>query len=477
MDREDKKRTKIVATISDLNCDTAFIRSMYEEGMDVVRLNTAHQDREATLKVVENVRKASYRIALLLDTKGPEIRTMPGNTLPMDVSEGEEIHVYNKGFFQEQEKAFEVSFDRFSEEVMDSSSASILLDDGDIELTVKETKANHLVCRAGSGGTIKARKSVNVPGARFSLPSLSEKDRDYIQFAIENNLDFIAHSFVRDKQDILEIQKLLDEHNSPIKIIAKIENQEGVDNIDDILEVAYGIMVARGDLAIEIPYAKIPGIQKDIINKCILKRKPVIVATQMLHSMIENPRPTRAEVADVASAIYSQTDAMMLSGETAYGKYPVESVKTMANIAMEVEKSKESYHDSPTVVLSSDISAYLSKSAVKASIRLNAAALVADSYSGRTIRNIGAFRNKVPVFAMCYDERLVRELALTYGINPWFMERCSNSTEFIRNSVSEILKGHHVEDEDTLVIVAGNFGQQHGASFMEISTTENFKNY
>jgi len=477
MDRADKKRTKIVATISDLNCEAPFIRQLYEEGMDVVRLNTAHQERGATMKVVENVRKASYRIALLLDTKGPEIRTLPGATLPLEVKEGDLLTVCDKGSSSGSEKAFEVSYNHFSEEIPDKENISILIDDGDLELLIERKEKHSLVCRAQSSGTIKAKKSVNVPGVRFALPSISEKDKDYIHFAIENNLDFIAHSFVRDKEDVLAIQKILDEHDSPIKIIAKIENREGVENIEEILEVAYGIMVARGDLAIEIPYAKIPGIQKELINKCILKRKPVIVATQMLHSMIENPRPTRAEVADVASAIYSQTDAVMLSGETAYGKYPKESVKTMANIAMEVEKSKEPYHESPMVVLSSEVSAYLSKSAVKASVRLNAAALVADSYSGRTIRNIGAFRNSVPVFAMCYDERLVRELALTYGINPWYMSRCNNSTEFIRKSVKEILKGNHVNDEDTLVIVAGNFGQQHGASFMEISTTNNFKNY
>lgn len=477
MDRADKKRTKIVATISDLNCGTTFIRRLYEQGMDVVRLNTAHQDREATMKVVNNVREASYRIALLLDTKGPEIRTVKNDAMPVEVSEGDIITVFDQGHYQSQPNAIEVSFNNFSNEIPEKENVSILIDDGDLELKIREIKSHSLVCEAMSNGEIKGKKSVNVPGSRFSLPSLTEKDKDYIHFAIENNLDFIAHSFVRDKEDVLAIQRILDEHNSPIKIIAKIENQEGVDNIDEILEVAYGIMVARGDLAIEIPYAKIPGIQKDLINKCIQKRKPVIVATQMLHSMIEHPRPTRAEVADVASAIYSQTDAVMLSGETAYGQYPEESVETMANIALEVEKSKEPYHDSPTVVLSTPVSAYLSKSAVKASARLNAAALIADSYSGRTIRNIGAFRSRVPVFAMCYDERLVRELALTYGINPWFMQRCKNSTEFIRQSVKQILKGDHVRDEDTLVVVAGNFGPQHGASFIEISTTENLKNY
>ncbi len=476
MDRADKKRTKIVATISDMKCETPFIRSLYEEGMDVVRLNTAHQNREATQKVIDNVREASYRIALLLDTKGPEIRTLETASLPMDVKKGDEINIYDKGFYIEDRNAFEVSYHNFVQE-LPSTGFKILLDDGDIELEVLEKKDHEVRCRALGKGTIKAKKSVNVPGARFKLPSLSEKDKDYIHFAIEKNLDFIAHSFVRNKQDILEIQNMLDEYNSPIKIIAKIENQEGVDNIDEIMEVAYGIMVARGDLAIEIPYAKIPGIQRMLIQKGIESRKPVIVATQMLHTMIENPRPTRAEVADIASAIYSEADAIMLSGETAFGNYPVEAVKTMADVASEVEKSKELFFETPRVVLSSDISAYLSKSAVKATARLNAAALIADSYSGRTVRNIAAFRSTRPVFAMCYDERLVREMALVYGINPWYLERCDNSSEFIRHSVNALLKAKHIEQDERLVIVAGNFGQKHGASFMEISSARNLKNY
>lgn len=476
MDRADKKRTKIVATISDLKCDTSFIRALYEEGMDVVRLNTAHQNREATQKVINNVREASYRIALLLDTKGPEIRTLETASLPMDVKKGDEINIYEKGFYIEDTNAFEVSYSNFVEE-LPAIGTKILLDDGDIELEIKEKKQHEVRCEAKGNGTIKAKKSVNVPGARFTLPSLSDKDRDYIHFAIEKNLDFIAHSFVRNKEDIMEIQNILDEHESPIKIIAKIENQEGVDNIEEIMEVAYGIMVARGDLAIEIPYAKIPGIQRMLIQKGIENRKPVIVATQMLHTMIEHPRPTRAEVADIASAIYSEADAIMLSGETAFGKYPVESVRTMADVASEVEKSKQHFYETPTVVLSSDISAYLSKSAVKATARLNAAALIADSYSGRTVRNIAAFRSTKPVFAMCYDERLVREMALVYGINPWYLERCANSSEFIRHAVNALLKAGHINEQDRLVIVAGNFGQQHGASFMEISSAKNLKNY
>ena len=215
----------------------------------------------------------------------------------------------------------------------------ILIDDGDLELVAVEKNADHLLCEVQNEATLSSRKSVNVPGVRINLPSLTEKDRNNILYAIEKDIDFIAHSFVRNRQDILDIKAILDAHNSDIRIIAKIENQEGVDNIDEILEVADGVMIARGDLGIEVPQERIPGIQRLLIRKCILAKKPVIVATQMLHTMISNPRPTRAEVTDIANAIYYRTDALMLSGETAYGKYPVEAVKTMTKVAAQAEKA------------------------------------------------------------------------------------------------------------------------------------------
>lgn len=333
-------------------------------------------------------------------------------------------------------------------------------------------KNDFLLCEATNNGLIKARKSVNVPNVSFSLPTLSEKDLEYILFAIENEIEFIAHSFVRNKEDVRVIQDILDEHNSNVKIIAKIENQEGVDKIDEILESVYGIMVARGDLAIEIPYEKIPGIQKRIINKCIDARKPVIIATQMLHSMIQNPRPTRAEVTDIANAIYSKTDAVMLSGETAFGDYPVESVETMARIACEVEESRGDFHKTPIVVLSSKTSAYLSKSAVEASIKLDAKFIIADTTTGRTLRNISGFRGRKPVFAQCYDHRVVRELSLSFGIFPNYME-ANTPNGFIKESLIGLYEEKLTKAEDTIVILGGNYGISFGASFIEISTIEN----
>ena len=463
-----KKKTKIVATVSDLKCDVSFIKELYDNGMNVVRLNTAHQSVEDTLTVVKNVRKVSERIAILLDTKGPEIRTkLYGDKF--EIKSNDELWITNKEI-PEISKQLSVSYNGFIKEIPDNSY--ILIDDGDIELFVEEKTSDGIRCIATNSGIIKNKKSVNVPNASFNLPSLSDKDREYIQFAIDNDLDFIAHSFVRNKKDVHDIQEMLDKSNSEIKIIAKIENSEGVDNIDEILEHVYGIMVARGDLAIEIPYEKIPGIQKKLINKCIEYRKPVIIATQMLHSMIENPRPTRAEVSDIANAIYSKADAIMLSGETAYGKYPVEAVKTMRKVAVEVEKSRSDIHKTPEVVLSTKISAHLSKSAVEASLKLDCRAIIADTSTGRTIRNLAGFRGRKPIYAQCYSKRTMRELALSFGVDPHYIEP-NEREEFKRESIKILLDHKHLNNDDLVVVLGGNFGKHHGASFIEISSVGN----
>jgi pyruvate kinase len=270
----------------------------------------------------------------------------------------------------------------------------------------------------------------------------------------------------------MAIQQILDKQKSRIKIIAKIENQEGVDNLDEILPHVYGVMVARGDLAIEIPYEKIPGIQKMIINKCIDSRQPVIVATQMLHSMIENPRATRAEVSDVANAIYSKADAIMLSGETAYGKYPVEAVETMSRIALEVEKSRGDMHVTPMLVMSTRTSAYLSKSAVEASIELDCKAIIADTSTGRTIRNMACYRGRKLIFAQCYDKRVVRELALSFGVYADHLPE-GQSHNFIIRALKTLMEQNLLEKSDKVVVVGGNFEWTQSASFIEISTVGN----
>ena len=464
-----EKKTKIVATVSDLRCDVEFIKELYNAGTNVVRLNTAHQTIEDTIRIITNVRKVSDKIALMLDTKGPEIRTNKSE-YKIDLKTGDKIKIKGNPDCTTTPECICVTHHTFVEEV--NIKDKILIDDGEIELEVIGKESDALLCIAKNDGVVKARKSVNVPNVSFSLPALSQKDREYIQFAIDYDIDFIAHSFVRNTEDVREIQEMLDAKKSAVKIIAKIENQEGVDNIDEIIEKVYGIMVARGDLAIEIPYERIPGIQKRIINKCIEARKPVIIATQMLHSMIHNPRPTRAEVTDIANAIYSKTDAVMLSGETAFGDYPIEAVKTMSTIALEVEKSRGDYHKTPMVVLSSKTSAYLSKSAVEASIKLDASYIIADSTTGRTLRNLAGFRGRKPIYAICYNERVMRELALSFGIFATY-EESDTSNEFIRVSLNDLFARKEITKEDIVIILGGNYGISHGASFVEISTVDN----
>ncbi|MBN2597643.1 MAG: pyruvate kinase, partial [Marinifilaceae bacterium] len=349
-----KKFTKIVATVSDQRCEVDFVRELFEAGMNVARLNTAHLDFEGINKIVTNIREVSDEIAILIDTKGPEVRTTVSDG-DIELKTGSELFLLGDPDGKTDEKRICVSYLQIADDV--SVGSHILIDDGEIDLEVIAKEKGGVKCRVMNNGVLGSRKSVNVPGVRINLPSLTQRDKSFIGYAIENEIDFIAHSFVRNKEDVLEIQKILDEHDSPVKIIAKIENQEGVENIDEILENVYGVMVARGDLGIEIPQEKIPGLQRQLIRKCVEAKKPVIVATQMLHSMIKNPRPTRAEVTDVANAIYYRTDAIMLSGETAYGAYPVESVKTMASIAREVEVAKDSRNDIPVDEVKHDITA------------------------------------------------------------------------------------------------------------------------
>ncbi|MDR2469091.1 MAG: pyruvate kinase, partial [Tannerella sp.] len=307
------KHTKIIATISDQRCEVEFLRALYEAGMNVARLNTAHLSVEGLSRVVNNIRAVSGRIGILIDTKGPEIRTTQ-SAAPIAFHAGDRVCMVGRPDEMTTRKCICVSYEKIVEDM--PVDGDILIDDGDLELHVIAKENGFLVCDVLNDAMLGSHKSVNVPGVPVCLPSLTDKDRENIRWAIDHQLDFIAHSFVRSKQDILDVQQLLDAQNSPIKIIAKIENQEGVDHINEILEAAYGIMVARGDLGIELPAERVPGIQRLLIRKCVEAKKPVIVATQMLHSMITNPRPTRAEVTDVANAIYYRTDAVMLSGET-----------------------------------------------------------------------------------------------------------------------------------------------------------------
>ena len=464
------KRTKIVATISDKRCEIGFLRELYEAGMNVVRLNTAHQTLDEAMKVVRNVRAVSDQIALLIDTKGLEVRTCD-IVVPVRVEKGEIIFMTGDRTLVA-EKLIHVSYEHFVRDVQIGDK--ILVDDGDVELIVRDKKENCLELEASNPGEIKDKKSINVPGVNMHLESLSDKDRKFIQFAMDNKLDFIAHSFVRNKQDVMEIQQILDEQHSNIKIIAKIENQEGVNHIDEILDHVYGVMVARGDLAIEIDAEKIPLIQRYIVNKCIESKKPVIIATQMLHTMIDHPRPTRAEVSDIANAVFSGTDAIMLSGETAYGDYPLEAVKVMSRVAEANESILPPDANRNLVRINNEITAALARVAVRMTTMLPIKAIVVDTNSGRTARYLSAFRGGLPVYARCYDEHVMRELALSFGVRPYFSVKPHSRDEFMRD-IPQVLLQNGYQPEDQILVIGGSFGHVRGASFLEVCKISDIK--
>jgi pyruvate kinase len=467
------KHTKIIATISDKRCEVPFLKELYEAGMNVVRLNSAHLDEEGFLKIIRNVREVSDEIAILVDTKGPEIRTTVAEE-PIELKTGERIKIVGDPSGVSSRETIYISYQNITE-VMDEGD-DILIDDGEIDLRVIEVHDDHLICLVTNEGVVGSRKSVNIPGVRINLPAITERDKEFIALADKNEVDFVAHSFVRSKEDVIAVQEILEKLESPMKVIAKIENQEGVDNVDEILETAYGIMIARGDLGIEVPQEKIPGIQRVLIRQAIFHKKPVIVATQMLHSMIQYPRPTRAEITDIANAIYYRTDAVMLSGETAYGKYPVEAVRTMAKTAYEAEVTKLAENDIRVPYTDDDreVTEFLAKQAVKSSQRLNVKAIVTDSHTGRTARVMAAFRGRSPIYAITTTKRLARELALSYGIWAEFQEgkgdgntkesRRAYFTEAIRRLIDSKL----IKRQDRVAYLGGSFGETGGTTYLEV---------
>ncbi|MBN1924224.1 MAG: pyruvate kinase [Prolixibacteraceae bacterium] len=455
------KHTKIVATISDWKSDPEYIKALYQNGVNVVRMNSAHIDRAGASKIMNNVRSVSDKIALLIDTKGPEVRTanMEQN---LEVTFGDKIKVTGD---LSQTDCLHVNYSGFVNNVPVGSK--LLIDDGEIELEVKKKDDIFLYTEVTNNGIIKNKKSVNTPGVKIKLPSLTDKDIDFIHFAIENHIEFIAHSFVRNKQDIIDIQKILDEHESPVKIIAKIENQQGVDNIDEILDHAYGVMIARGDLGIEIPSEKIPSVARMLIRKCIERKRPVIMATQMLHTMIEHPRPTRAEVSDIANAVYNRCDAMMLSGETASGKYGIEAVKLMRMVAEEVERNKDRRNDIVPPI-NSQTSPLLASMAFQAAYEMGARAIVTDTLSGNNARHLAAFKGEIPVYAKCYRPRVMRELALSYGVFPSLIKPRKNRDKTIKEALKSLVNEKCLADNDKIVYVGSSYGIRGMASFLEI---------
>lgn len=461
------KQTKIVASISDLRCEVDFINELFQAGVNVVRINTAHATPDGIRKVINNVRKVSAHLAILIDTKGPEIRTTAVEE-PIFFTAGDEVKIYGNPSALTTKDCVNVSYINFVKDL--NVGNDVLFDDGELAMKIVGKNDEYLSAIVQNDGRLGSRKSVNVPGVHVDLPALTEKDVANIKLAIEEDIDFIAHSFVRDKSDVKAVQDILDEYNSDIQIISKIENQEGVDNINEIIESSYGIMIARGDLGIEVPIEHIPGIQRKIIRKCILAKKPVIVATQMLHTMIKNPRPTRAEVTDIANAIYYRTDALMLSGETASGKYPVEAVKMMASIAEQAEKDKLRENDID-IPLSECccVSEFLAKSAIKATELMCVKGIITDSNTGKTARHLSAFRGPNPVLAICYKEKLQRLLALSYGVIPVYQHDKVEPHDLYVAALRMLRQKGYITMNDKIAYLSGSFGEGGGTTFLEIN--------
>lgn len=462
------KKTKIVCSISDRRCEVDFLRKLFFAGMNVVRMNTAHATPDGIHTIIRNTREVSPHLALLIDTKGPEVRTTNVEQ-PITYKKGDVVKIFGRPEMDTTHDIVNVSYTDFTKCV--GKGAHILFDDGLLDMLVMEQVGPMLVAQVQNDGVLGAHKSVNVPGVHIDLPALTEKDKKNINLAIDEDIDFIAHSFVRSADDVMAVQKMLDERGSDIKIISKIENQEGVDNIDEIIDASYGIMIARGDLGIEVPLEQIPGIQRTIMHKCEQKKKPVIVATQMLHTMINNPRPTRAEVTDIANAIYSRTDALMLSGETASGKYPLEAVQTMAAIAEQAEQDRMNSDDFD-IPLSSTCSQreFLAHTAIESTRKLGVAGIIAASESGQTARDIAAFRGPTPVLAICYNnEKTMRWLNLSYGVIPIYQKKHLSSLFLFVAALRMLLQKGYIKKDDKIAYLGGSIGGRGGATFLEIN--------
>jgi pyruvate kinase len=455
------RKTKIVCTIGPASESVEKLTQLIETGMNVARLNFSHGDHVEHGQRIKNIREAAGKtgktVAILLDTKGPEIRTnnMVGGAIELQV--GNDIIVSMVEVEGTLEK-FSVTYPGLLEDVHIGSK--ILLDDGliGLEVTKIDKEKQEIHTKILNSGTLKNKKGVNVPGVSVNLPGITEKDAKDILFGIEQGVDFIAASFVRRATDVLEIRQLLEENKaSHIQIIPKIENQEGVDNIDEILEVSDGLMVARGDLGVEIPAEEVPLVQKQLIKKCNAQGKPVITATQMLDSMQRNPRPTRAEASDVANAIFDGTDAIMLSGETAAGTYPVEAVQTMHNIASRAEqaldhkeilsqRSKENEHN---------ITDAIGQSVAYTALNLEVNAIITPTESGHTARMISKYRPKAPIVAVTANDSTKRRLSLVWGVYPQMGDVARTTDEMLDIAVEESVNSGLVKHGDLVVITAG----------------------
>ncbi len=452
------RKTKIICTVGPASEAVEVLQKMIRAGMNVARLNFSHGTHSEHRQRVDNIRAAAKAsgatVAIMLDTKGPEIRTGTLRQGLINLKAGD-VFTLTTREVPGDEKQVMVSYPNLPAEM--SKGDCILLADGLISLQVEETTGTDIVCRVLNGGELGERKGINVPGVRVNLPFLSEKDRQDIEFAIKHQLDFIAASFARSAEDILEIRRILEENHADIDIIAKIESQEGVDNLEGIIKVVDGMMVARGDLGVEIPAEEVPLVQKQIIKQCIAAGKTVIIATQMLESMINNPRPTRAEVSDVANAIFDGADAIMLSGETAAGKYPVQVVETMARVARRAEDvlPYEDFLREKRFLGTSTVADAISYATCTTAMNLDASAILSATHTGHTARLISKYRPQATIVAATPKPRILNKLALVWGVYPTLIAGSSSTDELFEQSVQAALQGSYIKHGDLVVLTAG----------------------
>ena len=453
------RKTKIICTLGPAVDDENVLRMLMLKGMNVARINFSHGTHEEHKKRIDTFKKVrdslGLPIPLLLDTKGPEIRTGIFEKGEVQLKPGETFILCHDDILGDESRV-SVSYKDLYKDV--TKGSRILIDDGLVELRVEEIRDKDIYCTVINGGVVGNRKGINVPGVEVRLPSITEKDIEDIKFGIENEFDFIGASFIRKADDVVDIKKLLEKNGgADIKVIAKIENRTGLENIDEIIKVADGIMVARGDLGVEIPVEEVPIAQKMLIEKCYANGKPVITATQMLDSMIRNPRPTRAEASDVANAIYDGTSAIMLSGETAAGRYPVESLEMMSRIAEKAESSIDywrRFSDFRGDIVTSVTNA-IGHATCTTAQDLKAAAIITVTKSGHTARMISRFRPDCPIIATTVSPRVQRQLSLSWGVLPYLVDYASSTDEMFDSGIEKALESGLVRNGDLVVITAG----------------------
>ena len=454
------RKTKIICTLGPAVDAQEMMEGLIKAGMNVARFNFSHGDYEEQGSRIETFKKAreavGLPVAMLLDTKGPEIRIGKFATGEAILKEGDTFTLLNEDVDGDNTKV-SVTYKNLYNEV--TPGTRILINDGLIEVIVEKIDGKNVVCKVQNGGRLTNKKSINIPNSKIQLPSMTEKDKSDILFGIKNGFDYIAASFIRKAEDVINIKKVLKENGGEyIKVISKIENREGIDNFDAILEVSDGIMVARGDLGVEIPMEEVPIRQKEFIKKCNKAGKLVVTATQMLESMINNPRPTRAEVSDVANAIYDQTSAIMLSAESAAGKYPIEAVKTMNTIARSIEgsiKYWKRFRNGEFPILEKDYEFNLNYSTCMTAMNLDTKVIFAYTDTGRTAMNLAGFMPKCPIYAITSNEEVSKQLALVCNVNPILVEKKENIDDMIKAGVEKAKEVGILEKGDLIAIAGG----------------------